>query len=269
MPSPSVSGCAGVERVLELEVVGQHVLVGVDRVEVLRRQLLGRRRRRWLRRRERIGVRIVVDRRRRGRRSSSRGSARRTGSGPSPRRCAPPGWCSSPGVVVLRERQPLEVERRVGLQLGDQLRRVREERLDLLGFGVLAGSRRGSRGRPRSSPGSRRAAGPGCRAASRRRRSTPRCRRSAASSRPRTVDRPAFAASAAPVSAPPPEPTTTTSYSLLVMVATRTRSTGAPWHNCSVQWSVMTASSRSPIRRSCRSASGATTSPPRSATTRS
>ena len=42
-----------------------------------------------------------------------------------------------------------------------------------------------------------------------------------------TVDRPAFDASAAPVSAPPPEPTTITSYSI-------SETTGAPWHNCSV-----------------------------------
>ena len=89
-------------------------------------------------------------------------------------------------VVVLRERQPLEVEVRVGLELGDQLGRGARGTPRPWSGRRPRGSRRGSRARPRSSPGSRRAAGPGCPAASRRRRSTPRCRRSAASSRPRT-----------------------------------------------------------------------------------
>ena len=90
-------------------------------------------------------------------------------------------------VVVLRERQPLEVEVRVGLELGDQLAaRGARNASTLVVVGVLE---------DRGEVGARalgRVRDPGplldlrCRAASRRRRSTPRCRRSAASSRRRT-----------------------------------------------------------------------------------
>ena len=89
-------------------------------------------------------------------------------------------------VVVLRERQPLEVEVRVRLQLGHQPRRGRQERLDLGPVGVLQDRRQvvaRALGRVRRS---RPAAAPGCPAASTRRRCTPTCRPACRSSRPRT-----------------------------------------------------------------------------------
>ena len=88
-------------------------------------------------------------------------------------------------VVVLRERQPLEVEVRIRLERGDQLGRVRQERLDLRRVRILQDRREVVARALRSSPGSRPAAAPGCRAASRRRRSTPTCHRGTTSSRPR------------------------------------------------------------------------------------